>query len=398
MRDLKGEITKSGRKRRKILKQVYLDNAASTKMMPEVIEKIAESYEEIYANPSSTHRLGQKAKGIIEKTRNIIAGCLGAESNEIIFTSGGAEGNNLVLRGALNAYEYKGKHIITSKIEHSTILKTCQQLEREGYEVTYIDVDKNGVIDIEQLRNSVRKDTVIVSIMYVNNETGVKQPIEEIGKILEGTSVLFHTDAVQAVGKEIILPKNVRISALTATAHKFYGPKGAGFIFLDKNFLVEKEIWGGSQERNRRAGTENIQGIIGLGTALEEVYKTMYEEKGKEDELHTYMENRLRNEIEKIKINGENAPRIKTITNLCIEGCDVQTLLIALDLRGIYVSGGSACMSGAHENSHVLKAMGLPEKELKSSFRISIGKYTTKEEIDYFIDNLKEIVKIERGE
>ncbi len=380
------------------MKPVYLDNAASTKVMPEVIKGMTESYEEIYANPSSTHRLGQKAKGIIERYRSIIAGCLGVETNEIIFTSGGAEGNNLVLRGALNAYEYKGKHIITSKIEHSTILKTCQQLEREGYEVTYIDVDENGVVDMEQLKRSIRKDTVIVSIMYVNNETGVKQPIEEIGKLLEGTSILFHTDAVQAIGKEIIFPKNTRISALTATAHKFYGPKGAGFVFLDKNFLVEKEIWGGSQERNRRAGTENLQGILGLGIALEETYKILHEEKGKEEKLHNYMESRLKNEIKDIKINGEKAPRIKTITNVCIKGCDVQTLLIALDLRRICVSGGSACMSGAHENSHVLKEMGLSEEELKSSFRISIGKYTTMEEIDYFIDNLKEIVKIERGE
>ncbi|MDO5088518.1 MAG: cysteine desulfurase family protein [Leptotrichiaceae bacterium] len=380
------------------MKLVYLDNAASTKMMPEVMEKITESYEEIYANPSSTHRLGQKAKGIMEKTRNTIAGCLGVESNEIIFTSGGAEGNNLILRGALNAYGYKGKHIVTSKVEHSTVLETCQQLEREGYEVTYIDVDSKGVINIEQLRKSIRKDTVLVSIMYVNNETGVKQPIEEIGKILEGTSVLFHTDAVQAVGKEIIFPKNIRVSALTATAHKFYGPKGIGFIFLDKNFLVEKEIWGGSQERNRRAGTENIQGIIGLGTAMEEMYRTMHEQDGKEKKLHIYMEKRLKDEIEGLKINGEKADRINMISNICIKGCDVQTMLIALDLRGICVSGGSACMSGAHEDSHVLKEMGLSKEELKNSFRVSIGKYTTMEEIDYFIDNLKEIVKIERGE
>lgn len=376
---------------------VYLDNAASTKMLPEVIEEMMKSFEENYANPSSTHRLGQKAKGTLEKARNIIAGCLGAETGEIIFTSGGAEGNNLVIRGAINAYGYKGKHIITSKIEHSTVLKTCRQLEEEGCEVTYLDVDRNGIINLEQLKNSLRKDTVIVSIMYANNETGVKQPIEEIGKILEKTSVLFHTDAVQVIGKEVIFPKNMRISAMTGSAHKFYGPKGTGFVFLDKNFLLEKEIWGGHQERNRRAGTENVSGIAGMSVALEKVYKDINTEKKTEDILHAYMEKRIKGEIKDSAINGENTPRIKNISNISIKGCDIQTLLIALDLRGICISGGSACMSGAQEPSHVLVEMGLSSEELKSSFRVSIGRYTTKEEIDYFIENLKEIVKIERS-
>ena len=379
------------------MKLVYLDNAASTKISSGVLEKMMESYSENYGNPSSTHKLGQKARAAIETARSMIAGYIGVESKEIIFTSGGAEGNNLAIRGALNAYSSKGKHIITSKIEHSTVLKTCQQLENEGYEVTYIDVDENGVIDLEQLKNSIRKDTVIVSIMYANNETGVKQPIEEIGQILENTDIIFHTDAVQAMCKEKIFPKDLKIGAMTVTAHKFYGPKGAGFVYLDKKFQVEKEIWGGSQERNRRAGTENLQGILGLGTAMEEAYENMDKIEAMEEEIHEYLERRLKNEIEDIKINGEKSPRLKTITNLCLKGCDIQTLLIALDLRGICVSGGSACMSGAHEDSHVLKEMGLNSEELKSSFRISIGKDTTIEEIDYFIDNLKEIAKIERG-
>ena len=379
------------------MKLVYLDNAASTKISSGVLERMMESYSENYGNPSSVHKLGQKARAAIEKTRSMIAGYIGVESKEIIFTSGGAEGNNLVIRGALNAYSSKGKHIITSKIEHSTVLKTCQQLENEGYEVTYIDVDENGVINLEQLKNSIRKDTVIVSIMYANNETGVKQPIEEIGQILENTDIIFHTDAVQAMCKEKIFPKDLKIGAMTVTAHKFYGPKGAGFVYLDKKFQVEKEIWGGSQERNRRAGTENLQGILGLGTAMEEAYENMERIEATEEEIHEYLERRLKNEIEDVKINGEKSHRLKTITNLCLKGCDVQTLLIALDLRGICVSGGSACMSGAHEDSYVLREMGLDSEELKSSFRISIGKDTTIEEIDYFIDNLKEIVKIERG-
>ena len=379
------------------MKLVYLDNAASTKISSGVLEKMMESYNENYGNPSSTHKLGQKARAAVEKTRNVIAGYLGAEGKEIIFTSGGAEGNNLVIRGALNAYDYKGKHIITSKIEHSTVLKTCQQLEREGYEVTYIDVDENGVINLEQLKNSIRKDTVIVSIMYANNETGVKQPIKEIGEILENTSILFHTDAVQAMGKEVIFPKDLKIGAMTVTAHKFYGPKGTGFVYIDKKFQIEKEIWGGSQERNRRAGTENIQGILGLGAAMEEAYENMERIEATEEEIHEYLERRLKNEIEDVKINGEKSHRLKTITNLCLKGCDVQTLLIALDLRGICVSGGSACMSGAYEDSYVLREMGLNSEELGSSFRISIGKDTTIEEIDYFVENLKEIAKIERG-
>jgi cysteine desulfurase len=379
------------------LKLVYLDNAASTKISSDVLEKMMESYSENYGNPSSTHKLGQKARAAIEKTRSMIAGYIGVESKEIIFTSGGAEGNNLVIRGALNAYDYKGKHIITSKIEHSTVLKTCQQLENEGYEVTYIDVDENGVINLEQLKNSIRKDTVIVSIMYANNETGVKQPIEEIGQILENTDIIFHTDAVQAMCKEKIFPKDLKIGAMTVTAHKFYGPKGTGFVYIDKKFQIEKEIWGGSQERNRRAGTENIQGILGLGAAMKEAYENMERIEATEEEIHEYLERRLKNEIEDVKINGEKSHRLKTITNLCLKGCDVQTLLIALDLRGICVSGGSACMSGAHEDSYVLREMGLNSEELGSSFRISIGKDTTIEEIDYFVENLKEIAKIERG-
>ena len=379
------------------MKLVYLDNAASTKISARVVEKMMESYSENYGNPSSTHKLGQKARATVEKTRNLIAGYLGVEGKEIIFTSGGAEGNNLIIRGALNAYDYKGKHIITSKIEHSTVLKTCQQLEREGYEVTYIDVDENGVVNLEQLKNSIRKDTVIVSIMYANNETGVKQPIEEIGQILENTDIIFHTDAVQAMCKEKIFPKDLKIGAMTVTAHKFYGPKGTGFVYIDKKFQIEKEIWGGSQERNRRAGTENIQGILGLGAAMEEAYENMERIEATEEEIHEYLERRLKNEIEDVKINGEKSHRLKTITNLCLKGCDIQTLLIALDLRGICVSGGSACMSGAHEDSYVLREMGLNSEELGSSFRISIGKDTTIEEIDYFVENLKEIAKIERG-
>lgn len=385
------------KRRRKLkMKIVYLDNAATTKMSDKVIEEMTKSFSENYGNPSSVHSLGQRAKSAVERARHIIAQNLKVETTEIVFTSGGAEGNNLAIRGFLKANKNKGKHIITSKIEHSTILKTFEQLENEGYEVSYISVDENGVVNIEELKQELREDTALVSIMFVNNETGVIQPIKEIGEILAERNIFFHTDAVQAIGKLEILPKDLKINALTATAHKFYGPKGAGFICIDKKYSLEKEIWGGSQERNRRAGTENVHGILGLGVALEEVYENLEEMSEKEEKLQTYLENKLKTEIvklgKKIKINGEKGNRIKTTTNVYIEGVDIQMLLIALDLRGICISGGSACMSGSLENSHVLKAMGLTDEELKGSFRISIGKDTTIEEIDYFVENLIEVI------
>ena len=378
------------------MKIVYLDNAATTKMSNKVMEEMTKSFSENYGNPSSVHSLGQRAKSAVERARHIVAQNLKVETTEIVFTSGGAEGNNLVIRGFLKANNDKGKHIITSKIEHSTVLKTFEQLENEGYEVSYIGVDENGVVDIEELKQELREDTALVSIMFVNNETGVIQPIKEIGEILAEENIFFHTDAVQATGKLEISPKELKIGALTATAHKFYGPKGAGFVFIDKKYSLEKEIWGGSQERNRRAGTENVHGILGLGVALEEVYENLEEMSEKEDKLQNYLENKLKTEIvklgKKIKINGEKANRIKTTTNVYIEGVDIQMLLVALDLRGICISGGSACMSGSLENSHVLKAMGLNDEELKGSFRISIGKDTTIEEIDYFAENLIEVI------
>ena len=378
------------------MKIVYLDNAATTKMSDKVIEEMTKSFSENYGNPSSVHTFGQRAKSAVERARHIIVQNLKVETTEIVFTSGGAEGNNLVIRGFLKANRHKGKHIITSRIEHSTILKAFEQLENEGYEISYISVDENGAVDIEELKQELREDTALVSIMFVNNETGVIQPIKEIGEILAERNIFFHTDAVQAIGKLEIFPKELKIGALTATAHKFYGPKGAGFVFIDKKYSLEKEIWGGSQERNRRAGTENVHGILGLGVALEEVHENLEEMSEKEEKLQTYLENKLKTEIvklgKKIKINGEKADRIKTTTNVYIEGVDIQMLLVALDLRGICISGGSACMSGSLENSHVLKAMGLTDEELKGSFRISIGKDTAIEDIDYFVENLIEVI------
>ena len=377
------------------MKLVYLDNAATTKMSKRVIEEMTESFEEIYGNPSSTHTLGQKAKAVVENARHIVAKNLKVEAKEIVFTSGGAEGNNLVIKGFLKQNKDKGKHIITTKIEHSTVLKTFESLEKQGYDVTYIDVTKDGIIDVEKLKKAVRKDTALVSVMFVNNETGVIQPIKEISEYLKEKEIFFHTDAVQAIGKFEIYPKELRIDALTVSSHKFYGPKGTGFVFIDKKYNIEKEIFGGSQERNRRAGTENVNGILGTGVALEEVYEKMEVIFEHEKKIQEYLEEKLKNEIgriQKVEINGENSRRVKNITNVFIENTDIQMLLVALDMRGICVSGGSACMSGSLENSYVLKAMGLNDEKLKSSFRISIGKDTTIEEIDYFIENLKEII------
>lgn len=377
------------------MKLVYLDNAATTKMSKRVIEEMIESFENIYGNPSSTHTLGQKAKAVVENARHIVAKNLKVEAKEIVFTSGGAEGNNLVIKGFLKQNKDKGKHIITTKIEHSTVLKTFESLEKQGYDVTYIDVTKDGIIDVEKLKKAVRKDTALVSVMFVNNETGVIQPIKEIGEFLKEKEIFFHTDAVQAIGKFEIYPKELRIDALTVSSHKFYGPKGTGFVFIDKKYNIEKEIFGGSQERNRRAGTENVNGILGTCVALEEVYEKMEVIFEHEKKIQEYLEEKLKNEIgriQKVEINGENSRRLKNITNVFIENTDIQMLLVALDMRGICVSGGSACMSGSLENSYVLEAMGLNDEKLKSSFRISIGKDTTIEEIDYFIENLKEII------
>ena len=377
------------------MKLVYLDNAATTKMSKRVIEEMIESFENIYGNPSSTHTLGQKAKAVVENARHIVAKNLKVEAKEIVFTSGGAEGNNLVIKGFLKQNKDKGKHIITTKIEHSTVLKTFESLEKQGYDVTYIDVTKDGIIDVEKLKKAVRKDTALVSVMFVNNETGVIQPIKKIGEFLKEKEIFFHTDAVQAIGKFEIYPKELKIDALTVSSHKFYGPKGTGFVFIDKKYNIEKEIFGGSQERNRRAGTENVNGILGTGVALEEVYEKMEVIFEHEKKIQEYLEEKLKNEIgriQKVEINGENSRRVKNITNVFIENTDIQMLLVALDMRGICVSGGSACMSGSLENSYVLEAMGLNDEKLKSSFRISIGKDTTIEEIDYFIENLKEII------
>lgn len=377
------------------MKLVYLDNAATTKMSKKVVEEMIKSFEDIYGNPSSTHTLGQKAKAVVENARHIVAKNLKVEAKEIVFTSGGAEGNNLVIKGFLKQNKDKGKHIITTKIEHSTVLKTFESLEKQGYDITYIDVTKDGIIDVEKLKKAVRKDTALVSVMFVNNETGVIQPIKEIGEFLKEKEIFFHTDAVQAIGKFEIYPKELIIDALTVSSHKFYGPKGTGFVFIDKKYNIEKEIFGGSQERNRRAGTENVNGILGTGVALEEVYEKMEVIFEHEKKIQEYLEEKLKNEIgriQKVEINGENSRRVKNITNVFIENTDIQMLLVALDMRGICVSGGSACMSGSLENSYVLEAMGLNDERLKSSFRISIGKDTTIEEIDYFIENLKEII------
>ncbi len=377
-------------------KSIYLDNAATTKILDEVLTNMFDSYNEYWGNPSSTHKEGKKSKSIIEKSRTIIADLLNVDPKEIVFTSGGAEANNLILKGIANANKNRGNHIITSKIEHSTVLKTCIELESQGFKVTYIDVTENGVIDIEQLKNEITDETILISIMYANNETEVLQPIDEITKLIENKNILFHTDAIQAIGKELLLPKERKINALSAAAHKFYGPKGVGFAYIDSKCLIKKEIYGGAQERNRRAGTENLQGIIGMAKAMEIIYKDMYEEQAKEKELKEYLERRLQSEITNIRINGANTYRLNCITNVTFKQCDIQTMMMMLDMSRMYVSGGSACMSGALEESHVLKAMKLSTEDLKSSLRISIGRYNTIEEIDMFVEKIKEIVTNER--
>ena len=319
---------------------IYFDNAATTKPLPKVIEEVTKSYTESYGNPSSTHRMGQKVKGILEKTRGIVARHFGVENSEIIFTSGGAEGNNLILKGASNFYREKGNHIITSKIEHPTVLDTCRQLEKDGFRVTYLDVTEDGVIDLEQLKKEITAETIIVSIMYANNETGVVQPIKEIGEILKNKNILFHTDAVQAVGKQEINIKELNIGALTATAHKFYGLKGAGFVFLDKKFFLKKEIFGGSQERNRRAGTENVVGIVGLGKALELSMDNLEKYSAHIQEIKEYAISELKKAFPNIKFNGQSSNKEKSLYTVLSLALPFKNPLIGqqLDMKGIAVS------------------------------------------------------------
>ena len=374
-------------------KLIYLDNAATTKTAPEVVEAMLPYFTEHYGNPSSIYGFAAANKEVITGCREKIAGILGAKSEEIYFTAGGSESDNWALIAAAEAYASKGKHIITSKIEHHAILHTCEYLEKKGYEVTYLDVDEAGLVDLEQLRASIREDTILISVMFANNEIGTIQPIGEIGQIAREHGILFHTDAVQAFGQVPINVDEMHIDMLSASGHKFNGPKGIGFLYIRKGVKIRSFIHGGAQERRRRAGTENVPGIVGIGAAAERAARTMAERTGKEREVRDYLISRIESEIPHCRLNGDRTRRLPNNVNFSFRFVEGESLLIMLDMKGICASSGSACTSGSLDPSHVLLAIGLPHEIAHGSLRMTLSEEITMEEADYVVEALKEIVQ-----
>ena len=371
---------------------IYLDNAATTKTAPEVVEAMLPYFTELYGNASSIYKLGSESKKATIKARETIAQTLGAEPNEIYFTAGGSESDNWALKATFEAYQNKGKHIITSKIEHHAILHTCEYLEKRGAEITYLDVDENGLVDLEQLKKAIRPDTILISIMYANNEIGTIQPIQEIGEIAAEHGILFHTDAVQAYGQLPIRVDELHIDMLSASGHKLNGPKGIGFLYINKKVKIRSFVHGGQQERGRRAGTENVPGIVGLAAAAERAFRIMEEKTKKEIELRDYFISRVQKEIPYAKLNGHPTKRLPNNINFSFEFIEGESMLIMLDMKGICGSSGSACTSGSLDPSHVLLAIGLPHEKAHGSLRLTLSEENTKEEMDLVAEELKQIV------
>lgn len=372
---------------------IYLDNAATTKTAPEVVEAMLPYFTEHYGNPSSVYGFAAANKEVVVSQREVIAGALGAAPNEIYFTAGGSESDNWALVAAAEAYGAKGKHIITSKIEHHAILHTCEYLEKRGFEITYLDVDENGIVDLAQLRQAIREDTILISVMYANNEIGTIQPIQEIGAIAREHGILFHTDAVQAFGQIPIDVDACHIDMLSASGHKLNGPKGIGFLYIRKGVKIRSFIHGGAQERRRRAGTENVPGIVGFGKAVERAVSTMEERTAKEIELRDYLIQRIETEIPFCRLNGDRQKRLPNNVNFSFQFIEGESLLIMLDMKGICASSGSACTSGSLDPSHVLLAIGLPHEIAHGSLRMTLNEEITKEDLDYVVDSLKEIIQ-----
>ncbi len=374
------------------MKNIYFDSAATTKLDDEVLKEMLPYLKDNYGNPSSIYKLGREARKAIEDSREKIAKVLNCKANEIYFTAGGSESDNTAIKGIAKANKKRGNHIITSKIEHPAVLETCKQLEKEGFEITYISVDEKGIVDLEELKKSIKPTTILITIMFANNEIGTIQPIEEIGKIAKRNNIYFHTDSVQAVGSIKIDVQKLNIDSLSLSGHKFYGPKGVGALYVKTGVPFEKFISGGHQERNKRAGTENVAGIVGIGKAIELAYENLDEYNKKIKELRDYYVKQVEEKIPYIKINGDMEKRLPGNSNISFRFIEGEGLLLNLDLKGICASSGSACTSGSLDPSHVLLAIGLPHEIAHGSLRVSIGKYNTKEEIDYLIENLMEIV------
>lgn len=374
-------------------KVIYLDNAATTKVRKEVVDAMLPFFTEDYGNASAVYSVGAKAKSALMTAREQVASVIGANPEEIYFTAGGSEADNWALKATCEFYKDKGKHIITSKIEHHAILHTCEYLEKQGFEVTYLDVDEDGRIQLEDLKAAIRPDTILISIMFANNEIGTMEPIKEIGAIAKEHGILFHTDAVQAFGHIHINVDEMNIDMLSASAHKLNGPKGVGMLYIRKGVKIRSFVHGGAQERKRRAGTENIPGIVGFGKACEIAVATMEERTKKEAELRDYLCSRLEHEIPHTKINGSRSYRLPNNVNASFRFIEGESMLIMLDQKGICASSGSACTSGSLDPSHVLLAIGLPHEIAHGSLRLTLSHETTRDEIDYTVETLKKIIE-----
>ena len=372
---------------------IYLDNAATTKTAPEVVDAMLPYFSEYYGNASTIYSLGAESKKAMDHARQTIADSLGAKPEEIYFTAGGSESDNWALKATAEAYASKGKHIITTKIEHHAILHTCEYLEKRGFEITYLNVDRDGLISLDELKAAIRPDTILISVMFANNEIGTIQPIKEIGEIAKEHGILFHTDAVQAFGQVPIDVNEYHIDMLSASGHKLNGPKGIGFLYIRKGVKIRSFVHGGAQERSRRAGTENIPGIVGLGAAVERAMRIMDSKTRKEIELRDYLIGRLENEIPHCWLNGHRTKRLPNNINFSFLFIEGESMLIMLDMKGICASSGSACTSGSLDPSHVLLAIGLKHEEAHGSLRLTLSEDSTKEEMDIVAEEVKKIVQ-----
>lgn len=372
---------------------IYLDNAATTKTAPEVVKAMLPYFTETYGNPSSIYTPGSLAKEAVRKARERLASTLSAKTNEIYFTGGGSEADNWALIATAEAYEGKGKHIITSKIEHHAVLHTCQYLEKRGYEVSYIDVDENGIIKLDELKKAIRPDTILISVMFANNEIGTVQPIKEIGALAKENGILFHTDAVQAYAHLPINVDEMNIDMLSASGHKFNGPKGIGFLYIRSGIKIRSFIHGGQQERGRRAGTENVTGIVGIGKAAELAFSHMEQRIAKETALRDYLIKEIKEQVPYCRLNGDEKRRLSNNVNISFRFIEGESLLIMLDMKGICASSGSACTSGSLDPSHVLLAIGLPHETAHGSLRLTVSEDNTMEEMDTVVEAIQEIVK-----
>lgn len=371
----------------------YFDHAATTAVKEEVLKEMLPFFNIDFGNPSSIYSIGRKTKKAITEARQKVARALNADEKEIYFTGCGSESDNMAIKGIAFANKHKGNHIITTKIEHPAILNTCKALEKEGFEVTYLGVDEDGLIALEELENAITEKTILISIMFANNEIGTIQPIEEIGAIAKKHNVFFHTDAVQAVGNVKIDVKKLNIDALSLSAHKFYGPKGIGALYIKAGVNFKKIQDGGHQERNKRAGTENVPGIIGLGKAIELAYQNLEEYNEKLTKLRDYYISEVENKIPYVKLNGHREKRLPGNANISFRFIEGESLLLNLDMKGICASSGSACTSGSLDPSHVLLAIGLPHEIAHGSLRITFGEENTKEDVDYLVQSLVEVVE-----